>query len=93
MAYCYLIKLEKPLGSHKHQAQYYLGSCSVLKKRLEKHKSGQGAAFLRAAVEKGIDFQIIRTWRVNNIAEARKLERQLKRQKNNRRFAKAIAFY
>lgn len=85
---CYLIKLAAPLGNQKHSAQYYLGSCANLKKRFQEHLKGSGAAFTRAAVEKGISFQIIYIWRTNNKREARQLEIKLKRQKNNR-----IVFY
>ena len=81
---CYLIKLDKPLGNQKHRAQYYLGSCINLKKRFEQHLNGNGAAFTRAAVEKGISFEIIYIWRTKTKGEARQLEAKLKRQKNNR---------
>lgn len=85
---CYLIKLAAPLGNQKHSAQYYLGSCANLKKRFQQHLQGSGAAFTRAAVEKGISFQIIYIWRTNTKREARQLEIKLKRQKNNR-----VVFY
>ncbi len=78
---CYLIRLDKPLGNEKHSAQYYLGSCSNLKKRFEQHLKGTGSAFTRAAVEKGIAFQIVYIWRTKSKREARQLEIKLKRQK------------
>lgn len=81
---CYLIRLDKPLGNHKHSAQYYLGSCANLKKRFEQHLKGTGAAFTRAATQKGIAFEIIYVWRTKTKREARQLETKLKRQKNNR---------
>ena len=81
---CYLIKLAAPLGNQKHSAQYYLGSCANLKKRFDQHLKGTGAAFTRAAIEKGIAFEIVYIWRTNNKKKARELEIKLKRQKNNR---------
>lgn len=81
---CYLIRLDKPLGNQKHSAQYYLGSCVNLKKRFEQHLKGVGAAFTRAAIEKGISFEIVYVWRTKSKREARQLEVKLKRQKNNR---------
>lgn len=81
---CYLIKLAVPLGNQKHSAQYYLGSCANLKKRFDQHLKGTGAAFTRAANQKGISFQIVYIWRTKTKKEARKLEIKLKRQKNNR---------
>lgn len=81
---CYLIRLDKPLGNAKHSAQYYLGSCANLKKRFEQHLNGNGAAFTRAAIQKGIPFEIVYVWRTKTKREARQLEIKLKRQKNNR---------
>ncbi|MGB3653421.1 MAG: GIY-YIG nuclease family protein [Rivularia sp. (in: cyanobacteria)] len=76
--------LDKPLGNQKHFAQYYLGSCANLKKRFEQHLKGTGAAFTRAAIQKGIAFRIVYVWRTKTKREARQLEIKLKRQKNNR---------
>ncbi|NJN07557.1 MAG: GIY-YIG nuclease family protein [Richelia sp. RM1_1_1] len=81
---CYLIRLDKPLGNQRHSAQYYLGSCINLKKRFEQHLNGTGAAFTRAAIEKGIGFSLVYIWRTKTKTEARQLESKLKRQKNNR---------
>lgn len=80
---CYLLELDRPLGNEKHQARYYLGSCANLKKRFQQHLLGTGAAFTRAAVERGIQFKIVHIWRTSTKQEARQLEIKLKRQKNH----------
>lgn len=81
---CYLLKLSKPLGNEKHSAQYYLGSCKNLEDRLQKHRSGNGAAFLKAAKEKNITFNLIRVWHTDTLEDARLKEVQLKRRKNHK---------
>ncbi|MGB3636207.1 MAG: GIY-YIG nuclease family protein [Rivularia sp. (in: cyanobacteria)] len=71
---CYLIRLDEPLSNQRHSVQYYLGSCANLKKRFELHLKGTGTAFTRAAVEKGITFEVIYVWRTKTKREARQLE-------------------
>lgn len=80
---CYLIRLFQPLGNQNHQARYYLGSCANLNKRFQQHLQGTGAAFTRAAVERGIQFEIIHVWKTSSRQDARQLEIQLKRRKNH----------
>lgn len=90
---CYLLKLSTPLGTEKHSAQYYLGSCSNLIKRLKQHKEGKAAAFTRAAVEKGICFEVVCIWVVNTVQEARQLEIQLKKYKNHAKLLRSKKFF
>ncbi len=70
---CYLLMLESPLGNERHSAQFYLGSCANLKKRFQQHLKGTGAAFTRAAVQRGIKFEIVHIWRTSTKQEARQL--------------------
>jgi hypothetical protein len=75
----YLVHLDQRLGSDHPQggAQHYLGQTINLDQRLECHRAGLGARILAAAVERGISFDVVRTW-----PGGRAEERQLKRQHN-----------
>ena len=61
---CYLIHLDQRLGSDHPNggAQHYLGTTINLPQRLESHREGRGARILAAAVERGIGFDVVRTW-------------------------------
>jgi hypothetical protein len=72
----YLYHLDSPLGSARKQAQHYLGYCADFAARDALHRSGRGARMLACAVERGIGFQVVRTW-----AGDRALERRLKNRK------------
>jgi predicted GIY-YIG superfamily endonuclease len=78
----YLIQRARPLGTIRHQAQYYLGYCAEdrILERLAEHRAGRGSAMLRAANERGIHYDVIRTWP----GGTRKLERKFKNRKNHR---------
>jgi predicted GIY-YIG superfamily endonuclease len=58
----YLICMDRPLGGPVHFAQHYIGRSRDVAKRLETHRAGMGARILAAAVERGIEFQVVRTW-------------------------------
>jgi len=79
----YLVHLDQRLGSDHPQggAQHYLGMTQNLDQRLETHRAGLGARILAAAVERGIGFEVVRTW-----PGGRERERQLKRQHNAPKF-------
>lgn len=74
----YLHHFDSPLGSEKHQAQHYLGSCVDLKARDTLHHTGKGAKILAACVAQGIGFKVVRVW-----AGGRRLERKLKNRHNH----------
>jgi predicted GIY-YIG superfamily endonuclease len=78
----YLIHLDTKLGSShpKGGAGHYLGATINLDRRLAQHREGTGARILAAAAERGIGFDVVRTW-----DGGRDVERQLKRQHNPRR--------
>jgi hypothetical protein len=82
----YLVHLEARLGtSHpRGGAQHYLGTTINLDRRLAQHREGTGARMLAAAVERGISFDVVRTW-----PGGRDVERQLKRQRNAPRMCPA----
>lgn len=84
MAVVYLIELATPLGTEKHRAQYYLGSCRNLNQRMKQHRAGTGAAMLRYCNEHGIGYWVIKFATVHTEQEARQLERKLKARKNHR---------
>ena len=58
----YVVCLERPLGGPSHFAQHYIGRSKDPAKRLETHRAGLGARILAAAVERGIGFDVVRTW-------------------------------
>jgi hypothetical protein len=67
-----------PKGSQRGHARHYLGSCAGSPEdRLVTHLAGLGSPLVSAAVDAGLDVEIVRTW-----AGSRQLERQLKRRKN-----------
>ena len=68
----YLVHLDTPI----HHAGHYLGSAIDPYQRLDLHRAGQGERLLQVAVERGIEFKIVRLWE-----GGRQLERQLKNQK------------
>jgi len=83
MATTYLICLDAKLGSNhpRGAAGHYLGSTTRnVAVRLAEHRAGVGAKMLAAAVERGIGFDVVRTW-----DGGREVERRLKRQRNSPR--------
>jgi hypothetical protein len=75
----YLVHLDRKLGSDHPLggAGHYLGTTTNLANRLATHAAGKGARMLAAAVERGIGFDVVRTW-----PGGRDVERRLKRQRN-----------
>jgi predicted GIY-YIG superfamily endonuclease len=88
MAIIYILRLERPLGNERHRAEYYIGSTQnkrTFKMRMYYHSIGQGAAFTRAAVERGISWTVVAT-----LAGERELEQRLKRMKNTARIVRNL---
>lgn len=84
----YILQFDKPIGSHKHSASYYLGFCendACFNRRMKEHKRGAGAAITRAAVERGIGFKCVATMEGD-----RAMERRLKNMKNTRRIVENL---
>jgi predicted GIY-YIG superfamily endonuclease len=75
----YLVHLDQRLGSDHPNggARHYLGQTQNLAQRLESHRAGLGARILAAANERGIAYDVVRTW-----PGGRDEERRLKRQHN-----------
>lgn len=83
----YILQLKEPLGSERHQAQYYIGFCkgADADARLADHRVNKGAAFTKAANARNIRYDIV------CIMEGdRSTERQLKNVKNTLRILKQI---
>lgn len=72
-----MIHLDEPMA----HAQHYIGWAKWLKRRIEHHRKGTGANFLKHAVARGIDFSVVRQWENGD----KNLERRLKNRKNARR--------
>jgi predicted GIY-YIG superfamily endonuclease len=83
MGIIYIIELETPLGTQSHSARYYMGWTTNVYARLNSHRKGNGSAMLKAAVERGIKFDIVAT-----CEGTRDDERHYKRQKNHSRLVK-----
>lgn len=82
----YILRLERPLGNERHSAQCYVGWAQNLDARLRHHRSGnrhRGAAFTSAAVERGIDFDVVLA-----IPGDRTPERLIKNRKNTAEFVR-----
>lgn len=81
----YVLQFSKPLGNPynpRGTARFYVGYCEDgrLQARLAEHHNGGGAAITRAALERGITFEVVLT-----LPGDRNEERRLKRQKNTPR--------
>ena len=74
----YLIHLDTPL---KH-AQHYVGFSDNVDVRLERHRQGRGARFLRICNQREIHYQLVRVWPDGD----RNAERRLHNCKNSRRY-------
>jgi predicted GIY-YIG superfamily endonuclease len=89
---CYLLHFEQPICStkyyidengvgHGHTTQHYLGWSDDVPARIQAHRDGRGARLTEVAKERGIGFEVVRTWD----GEDRHFERALKNQKNSPR--------
>lgn len=63
--------------SYKH-ARHYLGYADDIERRLQEHRSGQGARLTEVAMHAGCELMLVRTWP----DRGRHFERKLKRRKN-----------
>jgi len=77
MASLYLLHFTIKVADH---AGHYLGYASSIQERLDRHRRGDGSPLIRALLERGGDFAVVRTWSPGT----RDLERQLKRRKKLR---------
>jgi GIY-YIG catalytic domain len=84
----YLVHLDRKLGSSHPRggAQHYTGTTTNLAQRLETHRAGLGARILAAANERGIGYEVVRTWE-----GGREVERRIKRQRNAPRLCPTCA--
>jgi hypothetical protein len=76
----YLVHLAERMGSTHPRGgcQHYIGWTGVgVDRRLAVHREGRGSRMLAAAVERGISFNVVKTW-----DGGRDLERQLKNRRN-----------
>lgn len=81
----YLIHLAQPMPrgvNGRGQALYarhYIGYTGSLDRRMMEHASGRGARFLEVCRERGIGFEVARTWE----GADRRFERRLKKTYKN----------
>ena len=77
----YLVHLDGGLPMDaRRTARHYVGWARNVDARLAHHRAGTGSKFLRVAGERGISFDVVRTWPGD-----RTLERRIKRRRNARR--------
>lgn len=69
---CYLLHFSHPISA-AHTCQHYIGWCIDLNVRMAMHRAGKGARLTQVAVERGIGFEVVRTW-----PGSREFERYLK---------------
>lgn len=74
----YLIHFQTAL----HHARHYVGFARRLQDRLTHHRQGSGARILAVCNERGIGYDLARTWE----GAGRDFERKLKRCKNAARY-------
>ncbi len=68
----YLLHFASPI-SPAHTAQHYLGwTRSALAERLAEHAAGRGARLTQVALERGIGWELARTWTGETRADERK---------------------
>lgn len=72
-SYIYVLHLEEPICHARH----YSGCTSNIKRRLERHASGNGGNLIRVAMERGIHWQL-GGLSICTFARMRQLERKLK---------------
>src|SRR5262245_43612347 len=68
MGLVYLLHFERPISKH-HTCQHYIGWCLDLVERLALHRAGRGARLTQVAVERGIGFEVVRTWPGDRVLE------------------------
>lgn len=72
--FAYLIKLDRPLGSDRHRARYYLGIAANWQERFIQHCRGRGAKMLKFAVEHGRSLQVAAVWQFDSACRASSFE-------------------
>jgi predicted GIY-YIG superfamily endonuclease len=73
----YLLHFDRPI-SEKHTCQHYIGYAQNLEARIAHHRKGTSKArLLEVAHQRGIGFEVVRTWE-----GGKDLERKLKNGKN-----------
>ena len=78
--YVYLLHFNKPINPNR-STQHYLGFAKDLDERIREHRWGKGSRLTQVAYERDITFKVAEVWKGD-----RSFERQMKRQKNSRRF-------
>lgn len=73
MSTVYLLHFDRLIAPGLHTARHYLGWAEDLDRRIAEHEAGTGARLCQVAKERGISFEVVRTWE-----GSRQLERQLK---------------
>jgi putative endonuclease len=72
----YLLHIDPPFGHAKHYAGW---TPTTVRRRLTKHKNGEGATLTRHAIEAGCELIVARVWHYDTWQEARDKERKIKK--------------
>lgn len=69
VGWCYLLHLERPF----RHARHYLGwtAAESVYDRIERHRAGAGANFLRHVNDAGIGYELVRVWPGGRVMERR----------------------
>lgn len=60
----YFLRFERPIGSEKHSAQFYIGYCKAgrdVEERLAEHRAGRGAKITAEVARQGIAMELVAT--------------------------------
>lgn len=80
MSYVYILHFKRPI-SPNHTTQHYTGFAVDIDQRIREHRKGKGSRLCTVAKERQIPFVLAEL-----LLGERSLERQIKRQKNGKKF-------
>jgi predicted GIY-YIG superfamily endonuclease len=58
----YLLHFSQPVRHRRALGLHYTGWSSDVDRRIDRHRSGHGAAFTAAAARAGVEFELVRVW-------------------------------
>ena len=74
----YLLHFNRKYPARGGDKQHYIGYTKWLPHRLKQHGTKTGSKFLWHVAQRGIEWDVVRTWSCESEREARELEQKLK---------------